>query len=485
MPSITLASRTFASEDQVMFAGLTGDFNPIHLDPIAARKTQAGVIVVHGIHVILWALDKVVELGAVTKEIVSLKVQFRNFVPVGKQVELKLLSRDEKSVRLELCLGKVTTVTLVVAFGRRKGNSSIDVPHTAPRMSVTDQPANFVQFEDMAKLSGWIDTPGQANEIQRHFPYASSAIGNYRVAAIALLSRLVGMICPGLHSLFGGVVVDLVDNSRNQERIGFQVIGTDERFRMVRMSVSGAGISGSVQAFLRWPPIAQASLSEIMNIVSPTEFSGSTALIIGGSRGLGALTAKILAAGGGNVIVTYATGRRDAVELAEEIRSRTASDMCDTLQYNIHEEAATQLKVLNGSVTHLYYFATSNIARQKEGPFVASLFDEFVEMYVKGFYECCRYLHEHQSQAFTAFYPSSVFVESNPQTMTEYSMAKTVGEMLCASMNRAGGRVHVIVDRLPRLLTDQTATVLPWEKGDTLKIMLPVVRKVQLSHLVA
>ena len=87
-----------------------------------------------------------------------------------------------------------------------------------------------------------MDTLGRANEIQRHFPYASSAIGSYRVAAIALLSRLVGMICPGLHSLFGGFAVELVDNSRNQDRIRFQVSATDERFRMVRMNVSGAGI---------------------------------------------------------------------------------------------------------------------------------------------------------------------------------------------------------------------------------------------------
>ena len=56
-------------------------------------------MVVHGIHAILWALDKLVELGVVTEEIVSLKVQFRNFIPVGKQVELKLLSRDDKSLR--------------------------------------------------------------------------------------------------------------------------------------------------------------------------------------------------------------------------------------------------------------------------------------------------------------------------------------------------------------------------------------------------
>ena len=482
MSSVTLASRTFATDDQALFASLSGDFNPIHLDPIAARRTQAGAVVVHGMHAILWALDKLVESGAVTKEIVSLKVQFRNFVPIGKQVELRLQSRDANTVRVELCLGKLTTVTLVVVFGTRKGTTGIEVPDTAPKMSVPHQPANFVRFEEMAKLSGWLDTLGPANEIQRYFPYASSAIGSYQVAAIALLSTLVGMICPGLHSLFGGFAVELVDHSRHQDRIGFQVSVADERFRMVRMNISGAGLWGSLQAFVRWPPIAQAPLREVMNNVSPSEFSGSTALIIGGSRGLGALTAKILAAGGGKVIITYATGRADAEGLAEEIASQTAHDVCYPFHYNVHEEAATQLKRLRADVTHLYYFATGNVAGQRESPFVSSLFDDFIQMYVKGFYDCCSYFGEHGLGVLTAFYPSSVFVESNPPDMIEYSMAKMAGEMLCANINRAGGRVHIIVSRLPRLLTDQTATVLPRDKADPLKVMLPVIRNVQSSR---
>jgi acyl dehydratase/NADP-dependent 3-hydroxy acid dehydrogenase YdfG len=479
MPSVTLASRIFTSDDQVLFADLTGDFNPIHLDQIAARKTQAGTVVVHGIHAVLWALDKLVELGAFTEEIVSLNVQFRNFIPVGKQVELKFLSRDGKSVRLELCLGKLTTVTLVVTFGTRKGIIGIDLPETGPRKSVMDQPVNFVRIEEMAKLCGWMDTRGRTNQIERHFPYASSAIGGYRVAAIGLLSTVVGMICPGLHSLFGGFAVELVDNSRKDDSVKFQVSAIDERFRMVRIGVSGAGIFGSVQAFLRLPPIAQASLTEIMSIVGPTEFAGSVALIIGGSRGLGAVTAKILAAGGGKVILTYATGRTDATELTEEIRKQTASDICQSLHYDVHEEAAAQLRHITAGVTHLYYFATSSIARQKESRFVMSLFDEFVKMYVKGFYDCCHYLGEHGSRALTAFYPSSVFVESNPPDMIEYCMAKMAGEMLCTNMNRANSRVHIIVSRLPRLLTDQTVTVLPMETEDPLKVLLPEVRNVQ------
>jgi NAD(P)-dependent dehydrogenase (short-subunit alcohol dehydrogenase family) len=212
------------------------------------------------------------------------------------------------------------------------------------------------------------------------------------------------------------------------------------------------------------------------------EFAGSTALIIGGSRGLGALTAKVIAAGGGKVIATYATGRKEAMQLAEEIRAHNPQGVCDVIPYDARQDAAEQLKTLVADVSHLYYFATTPIVRQKNRLFVSTLFDEFIQVYVKGFYDSCRFLGEHGSRAVTAFYPSSVFVENNPLPMTEYSMAKMAGERLCDNINRSAGRVHVIVGRLPRLKTDQTATVPPVESGDPLEVMLPIIRKVQSSR---
>src|SRR5262249_96862 len=156
--------------------------------------------------------------------------------------------------------------------------------------------------------------------VAQQFPHVTATIGPHATAAIALLSRLVGMICPGLHSIFAAFAIELIDCPQHQDRLEFHCDGIDERFRMIRMNVRGAGRNGSVQAFLRWPPIAQVSVGDIAKIVAPAEFVGSTALIIGGSRGLGALTAKVIAAGGGRVFLTYATGRSDAAQLVEEIR---------------------------------------------------------------------------------------------------------------------------------------------------------------------
>ena len=76
MSSAMLASRRFDQDDQTLFAQLSGDFNPIHMDPAAARRTQAGAVVVHGVHAVLWAIDKLVQLGPVKDPIASLKIQF-------------------------------------------------------------------------------------------------------------------------------------------------------------------------------------------------------------------------------------------------------------------------------------------------------------------------------------------------------------------------------------------------------------------------
>ena len=482
MSSATLASKTFDRDDQVFFARLSGDFNPMHMDPLAARRTQAGAVVVHGIHAVLWSIDQLVGFGLAEGGIAGLKVQFAKFIPVGSTVHLKLVRRDGKSIRAELASDGLTTTLLGLSLGTPKKASGRAPPPDAPKIELSDQPATLVRLEETAGLSGWMDIAGPARSVETRFPHAAAAIGSGRIAAIALLSRLVGMTCPGLHSIFAAFAIDLIETPRHQSSLWFSVSGTDERFRMVRMMVSGAGVSGSVQAFLRWPPVAQASLSDIVKRVAPTEFAGSTALIVGGSRGLGALTAKVIAAGGGKVAVTYATGRKEAIQLAEEIHAHIPLGVCDVIPYDARQDAAEQLKTLIADVSHLYFFATTPIARQKEGLFVSSLFDEFIQVYVKGFYDCCRFLHERGPRALTAFYPSSVFVESGPIAMAEYSMAKMAGEILCDNMNRSAGGVHVIVGRLPRLKTDQTATVPPVDSGDPLEVMLPIIRKVQSSR---
>tara|TARA_B110000240_G_scaffold186172_1_gene222473 strand:+ start:299 stop:481 length:183 start_codon:yes stop_codon:yes gene_type:complete len=52
-----MTRREFTMDDGLFFAKCSGDYNPIHLDPVASRRFMFGEPIVHGLHTVLWALD--------------------------------------------------------------------------------------------------------------------------------------------------------------------------------------------------------------------------------------------------------------------------------------------------------------------------------------------------------------------------------------------------------------------------------------------
>ena len=143
------------------------------------------------------------------------------------------------------------------------------------------------------------------------FPAASGWLGARRVAALAATTLLVGMVCPGLHSIYAGLTVEACDEPVPEDSLSFQVTATDPRVRLGADDRCGRRPRGRrSRATLRLPPTDQMSLQDLADLVEPGEFSGAAALIIGGSRGLGEVTAKLLAAGGARVAISYRVGAR-------------------------------------------------------------------------------------------------------------------------------------------------------------------------------
>ena len=286
------------------------------------------------------------------------------------------------------------------------------------------------------------------------------------------------MLVPGLHSIYSGLDISLVDEVGVADALSYEVRNVDHRYNLIVIDVSGGGLSGSLEAFFRPPPTPQAITTDIATRVAAREFSGSRVLIIGGSRGLGELTAKVIAAGGGEVTVTYATGKVDAEALAKEIEN--AGGSCQAIPYDVRQPPEPQLKFLKGNPTHLYYFATPMIFRRPTGTlFSLERFHDFNSYYVTGFYDIVEFGVRAWSSGVVAFYPSSTAVDERPANMTEYSMSKAAAEILCADINSSMKTVRVFVGRLPRLPTDQTASIVTTGSLEPLTIMLPIIREVQ------
>jgi hypothetical protein len=287
---------------------------------------------------------------------------------------------------------------------------------------------------------------------------------------------LVGMVCPGLHSIYGDLTVEACNEQDPQDRLGFQVVSTEPRFRLVRMAIEGGGLVGSIKTAARMPPAPQASSSELSGAVERDEFAGSTALVVGGSRGLGEVTAKLLAAGGAQVIITYRVGSDEADAVAQDIRA--SGGTCETLAYDTGSPAEAQLAGLERAPTHAYYFATPTIFRAQSALFERARLDAFLDVYVDGFARLAEALRAVRNDV-SLFYPSSVYVEERPRGMIEYAMAKAAGETLCSEMNLAWAPLRVVFGRLPRLPTDQTASVIETKFPSPVASLLPFVREAQ------
>jgi NAD(P)-dependent dehydrogenase (short-subunit alcohol dehydrogenase family) len=248
-----------------------------------------------------------------------------------------------------------------------------------------------------------------------------------------------------------------------------------QQLRLVRLTIRGGGLSGTLETLSRPPPTMQPTTAALAPSVDRNEFLGAVALVIGGSRGLGEVTAKLIASGGGHVIVTYARGRSDAEAVAADINDWGGH--CETAAYDVLQDAAVQMARLSRVPTHLYYFATPTIWRRKAALCVLDRFREFNQFYVAGFLEAVMAALGRNPAGIRVFYPSTVYVEERPAEMTEYAMSKAAGEMLCADLDRYQPGVRVLVKRLPRAATDQTGSVVPTQLAAAASVMLPVVRQ--------
>ena len=97
-----MRERRFNLEDQQAFARLSGDTNPLHLDPVAARRLIFGEAVVHGVHGLLWALDLLFEEEDGPVELTRLAAAFESPLGLDRPVFGAVVLRARGSADLEL-----------------------------------------------------------------------------------------------------------------------------------------------------------------------------------------------------------------------------------------------------------------------------------------------------------------------------------------------------------------------------------------------
>lgn len=455
---------TITTEEHTWFTAFSGDSNPIHDDPVAARRLLGGRMLAHGAHLLLRALDQAARAGELGGVPASIRVVFRSGVAPGDPL-LTTLTAD----------GDALTIDVVGAGGADRPVATIDVDRSPTTLAPFEPPAQHPRRPsapralDLASLAALAGTPQPTmmaavdpDGCREWLPAVTAVLGAGRVAEIAAISCVVGMLTPGQASMSSSYEISWRrPDAAGDVAIAHTVERVDPRLRRVVLSVRGASMDATVTAFSPPAPVDQGAVLSGGDGPRDGEFSGWRVLVVGGSRGLGEASARLLVAGGADVLVTWCTGRDDAERAAGEL-GIVAVQWCTPDDPGLVTGARDWLP------THVCWFAAP---AGDDDPMAHDVEIASFE----------RVLGALPSPPLVgALWPSTDLltraVDERPPAMRAWADRKAAGEAACARLAANLPAVMIHTPRLPMLLSDRTQSLVPREYGDTATELLRALR---------
>lgn len=443
------------------FARLSGDANPLHVDPVVARRSVYGRCVIHGVHVLLRALEGRPPIVG-RQSIVELRARFLRPAFHGALLsaeyagsgELKVLDESGATLVSATILEEPASTPEVAVAGAAYGRGAAAPlkPADAQTYSVTE-PLRL----DPVLAAGL-------------FPRLFESARHVQLAELLAATRVVGMQCPGLYSTLTGIQLRR-SPGRDAATAGLRTINVHAHTGRLKLALEGPTLSGQIEAFFRPREVEQPSWAAVKAAVGPADMNGHQALVIGGSRGLGELAAKICAARGARVVITFKSGEADARRVCAEIAA--GGGACEAVALDAAASAEKWALPAGFVPTDALFFATPHIG-SRGATFETARFEEFCAVYVGGLVAVVDLAARLGSKSLDVFNPSTAFLDTG-EGAPEYVAAKAAGEVVARWLStRPGVRVHSF--RLPPLATDETATFLATARTPALPALLQALR---------
>ncbi len=463
------ASVLFTKEDVVQFSEASHDRNPLHLSEEYARATPYGEPVVFGVLGVLAALGRLADRPHHRLE--QLSVEFRNPLTVGipYRLELSAASADGNTVKLYDATRLMMKATFRFA-PRETSTQSMSLQEAPPRSDAADRAKADLAPGTTVKGVYGPRADAFAQIMTRWGLFAKGATTR-QIAAMMWTSFLVGMELPGQRAVFWRLLVSFHPEwERSSGPFHYEAVVQefDDRYDLLRTSgtlSSGqtAGATAQMWAFVRQDP-PQPSLSRITELLAPsTSLNGKVALVIGGSRGLGAAITQAFASQGCSVVLNYHRSTREA----ERIRTSCGEQSCITLLQGNAAEAdwceSARRTILDryGRLDFLICNASPPIRPLPFVPEKLAQFHDFVTGSLALVTAPLAAFHGTLAeQSGWSIVISSAFVTELPAEFPHYVATKCAVEGLMRWSAQQQPKVRHLIVRPPKLLTDQTNSTI-------------------------
>lgn len=442
------------------FVRASGDRNPIHVDAEAARRTPFGRRAVHGVHVVLAALERLAAAGVLVRRPRRVSSTFRRSVTPGDA-----LSSDVSTAGGGMTISVTHDVWVVAQLRVELDDDDAGPPTDVDRAATDSSELRDLSLDDLVGMVGTAEpfvVDDHSNELAELFPAFTELLGIGAIAEIAGLSRLVGMTAPGRHSLLSRFdAARASGDGRDRSTPTWTLRSVDDRFRLARLAIDGQTIEASVEAFLRPAPVDPQLDGAAPD---PERFAGQRWLIVGGSRGLGAVVSMLLDAGGAEVCATHLGSPTAADDLVSRL------DRTHTVRFDVDDVAGGLRQLGDWQPTHLGWFVSPPIFDGAADEWSDRRHAKLLDVYVHRFAETIELLDP--ATLVGVLWPSTVAVTEPVRGLAEYADAKRRGEEALDVLAADQPHLQISRPRLPRLATDQTTSVVPVDNAPPGPVML-------------
>ena len=444
-------SKIFAvsAERQQRFAELAGDFNPLHTNELYARKTLFGKQVVHGIHQLLFLLERAADKIDAPFSIAQIKADFNNALGVNEPFTIDVSVTGNKGTA-KLCTTGGTLCTSV-SFDFEEKVAAQAVPDMSFAAAEPFVPAEY-------DVSGLTETVGcDKNLMKELFPALAEKSSEFPLGVLLASTRIVGMKYPGLQSIYNGLTLTFEKETGSVLRYD---VKRHAALNVVTVTITGEGVTGRLKTMIRPESKEQTPLKDL-KALRLDGCSDQRALIIGASRGIGLQCLRLLGLSGAETLFTFFKNKQEAENIQREFSENGLTT--DFIQFDVTAPSREALEyIARFRPTHLYYFATPKISIGT-GALSEDRFNGFAHTYI---FALDNLIKETQDLK-AVFAPSSVAIDELPKDMVEYAFAKAAMEVYARWIEKSR-KLRFYTPRFSRIETDQTQSVLsvPAEKAE-------------------
>lgn len=481
-------------EDMLLFSKVSHDTNPLHMSADYARRTPFGEQVVFGILGTLAALQYAPV--APGHALASASIMFLNpmFVDVQYRVVTSYKQKagavegnaDGATLKIEVFDSKRRVLQGTFVFRALGATESPCIPNIADIEGVasrtTPNPFREADMQPELSLDGTYLPPVSAlHHLDRQWQLTEKGITQAQIAALAWTSYVVGMEIPGEQAAYSRLEMKFspqpteVDTPYDYRA---KLVSNDARFNLLRISAQLKAAEtliadAQIWAFLRTQ--SPKSSVELLQKLLPAsdKLRGKVALVIGGSRGLGATLVQALAMQGCTVYLNYAMSHEDAMKVRNELVEAvpTAGEIRllsgDATDVSWSHAPRTEIMEEHGGLDILICNASPAIRPLDFDTDTLGRFEDFVSKSLRLVAVPMAVFGEPLRRREGRYVViSSIYATTAPADFPHYVAAKCAIEGLVRSVISPDKPPYGMLVRPPKLLTDQTNT--PMGKHNTL-----------------